>query len=401
MTFVYDIVNLEFIVIVSFVAVSVYLRLEPLKVVLIFLHIIVIFLLNDVLFEPSYWSDQYRYLSVTKSIRNVIVGTLLSIGELISPEGIFSVGDVLRILLPSYIFAFSPIPFINSVQSIAMINFLLYLLSFFYLKKKRISSNSVDFFFLLYPSFLLYSSLALRETLTTLFMILSLYFLIVEEKKLTAFILMLPLAIIKIQNFLILILAYVVHSFLRNGSIQRYLILIGVGLLVIFLGDHVPLINFFFEKIDYYRYNLIAENFGYNWDFMSDYNYQPFTVGFPMILLVLKSFVYMLFKPFPWEATNLVQLIQSVENIVIAGLILWILGKRAKTSVIKKKLLFLNILLILSMTIYGLVTFNFGTAARFRFPFIVVYLVFYLYLLKSDKIISRQFFRGYSSTPAI
>jgi len=401
MTFVYDIVNLEFIVIVSFVAVSVYLRLEPLKVVLIFLHIIVIFLLNDVLFEPSYWSDQYRYLSVTKSIRNVIVGTLLSIGELISPEGIFSVGDVLRILLPSYIFAFSPIPFINSVQSIAMINFLLYLLSFFYLKKKRISSNSVDFFFLLYPSFLLYSSLALRETLTTLFMILSLYFLIVEEKKLTAFILMLPLAIIKIQNFLILILAYVVHSFLRNGSIQRYLILIGVGLLVIFLGDHVPLINFFFEKIDYYRYNLIAENFGYNWDFMTDYIYQPFTVGFPMILLVLKSFVYMLFKPFPWEATNLVQLIQSVENIVIAGLILWILGKRAKTSVIKKKLLFLNILLILSMTIYGLVTFNFGTAARFRFPFIVVYLVFYLYLLKSDKIISRQFFRGYSSTPAI
>ena len=401
MTFVYDIVNLEFIVIVSFVAVSVYLRLEPLKVALIFMHIIVIFLLNDVLFEPSYWGDQNRYLSVTKSIRNVIVGTLLSIDELISPEGIFSVGDALRVLLPSYIFAFSPIPFINSVQSIAMINFLLYLLSFFYLKKKRISSNSVDFFFLLYPSFLLYSSLALRETLTTLFMILSLYFLIVEEKKLTAFILMLPLAIIKIQNFLILILAYVVHSFLRNGSIQRYLILIGVGLLVIFLGDHVPLINFFFEKIDYYRYNLIAENFGYNWDFMSDYNYQPFTVGFPMILLVLKSFVYMLFKPFPWEATNLVQLIQSVENIVIAGLILWILGKRAKTSVIKKKLLFLNILLILSMTIYGLVTFNFGTAARFRFPFIVVYLVFYLYLLKSDKIISRQFFRGYSSTPAI
>ena len=89
MTFVYDIVNLEFIVIVSFVAVSVYLRLEPLKVVLIFLHIIVIFLLNDVLFEPSYWSDQYRYLSVTKSIRNVIVGTLLSIEELISPEGIY------------------------------------------------------------------------------------------------------------------------------------------------------------------------------------------------------------------------------------------------------------------------------------------------------------------------
>ena len=109
----------------------------------------------------------------------------------------------------------------------------------------------------------------------------------------------------------------------------------------------------------------------------------------------------MLFKPFPWEATNLVQLIQSVENIVIAGLIFWILGKRAKTPVIKSKLLFLNILLILSMTIYGLVTFNFGTATRFRFPFIVVYLVFYLYLLRSDKIIARQFSEDYSPVPAI
>ncbi len=389
MTFLYDIINLQFVLILYFIAVY-YLRLDAIKSFLVLGHLIAIFLLNDVLFESSYWSDQRRYLWSTMNIRE----------QLVSLQGT-SVGDVPKQWFASFIFAFLPIPFINSIQSIAMINFLLYLLSFVYLRKKGVSSNSVDFFFLLYPSFLLYSSLALRETLITLFMILSMYFILIEEKRLTALIFALPLAIIKSQNFLIIILTYVVYNFLKKRSIQRYLILLGGGLLVFLFGNQIPLINFFFEKIDYYRWNLIAENFAYDWSFMESYDYQSFESGFSIIPLVIKSFIYMLFKPFPWEATNLVQLIQSVENIVIAGLIFWILGKRAKTPVIKSKLLFLNILLILSMTIYGLVTFNFGTATRFRFPFIVVYLVFYLYLLRSDKIIARQFSEDYSPVPAI
>ena len=196
-------------------------------------------------------------------------------------------------------------------------------------------------------------------------------------------------------------LTYVIYLFLRKGSIQRYLIFFGAGFLIIFIGDYIPFIKFFLAKIDYYRWNMIAENFGYNWDLMANYDYRPFTVGFSMIPLVLKSFVHMLLKPFPWEATNAVQLIQSIENIFIVVLIVWVLKKKVLTLIIKRKLVFLNLLLILSMTIYGLVTFNFGTAARFRFPFIVVYLVFYFYLLRSDKIISHQFSGDYSSVHAI
>ena len=391
MTFLYDIINLEFVLVIYFLIVF-YLRLDILRSFLIAGHLMAIFLLNNVLFEVSYWPDQIQYLKSAQQIRESIAYIPLSV--------IFQrFGS--RIAMSGVIFAFSPLPFINSVQSIAMINFLLYLLSFVYLRKKRISSNSIDFFFLLYPSFLLYSSVALREILILVFMILILYFIIVEEKRLTAFILALPLAIIKIQNFLILVLAYIVYLFLRKRSFQRYLIFFGGGLLVILFGNHIPLINVFFERIDYYRWNLIAENFGYNWNFMGGYDYQPFVSGFSIIPLVIKSFVYMLLKPFPWEVTNLVQLIQSVENIFIIALIVWVVKKKIFMPIIKRKLLFLNILLVLSMTIYGLVTFNFGTAARFRFPFVVVYLVFYLYLLRSDRIISRQFFRGYSSTPAI
>ena len=387
MTFLYDIINLEFVLVIYFLIVF-YLRLDILRSFLIAGHLMAIFLLNDVLFEVSYWPDQIQYLKSAQQIRESIAYIPLSV--------IFQrFGS--RIAMSGVIFAFSPLPFINSVQSIAMINFLLYLLSFVYLRKKRISSNSIDFFFLLYPSFLLYSSVALREILILVFMILILYFIIVEEKRLTAFILALPLAIIKIQNFLILVLAYIVYLFLRKRSFQRYLIFFGGGLLVILFGNHIPLINVFFERIDYYRWNLIAENFGYNWNFMGGYDYQPFVSGFSIIPLVIKSFVYMLLKPFPWEVTNLVQLIQSVENIFIIALIVWIVKKKIFMPIIKRKLLFLNILLVLSMTIYGLVTFNFGTAARFRFPFIVIYLVFYFYLLKLDKLISKQLSKKFSS----
>ena len=390
MTFLYDIVNLEFVLILYFLAVY-YLRLDALRSFLVLGHLITIFLINDVLIEKGYWPDQNRYLWIAAEIRE----------QLVYLKEIPQFWDSLRIVVPSFIFAFSPIPFINSVQSIAMINFLLYLLSFVYLRKKGVSSNSVDFFFLLYPSFLLYSSIALRETLITLFMILSLYFVLVEEKKLVGFIFSLPLTIMKIQNFLILMLTYIIYVFLKKGSIQRYLIFFGAGLLVLFFGNRIPQINFFLETIEYYRWNLISENFGYNWDFMANYDYQPFEVGFSMIPLLVKSFFYMLFKPFPWEATNLVQMIQSVENIFIVALIVWVLKQKVLTPIIKRKLVFLNLLLIFSMTIYGLVTFNFGTASRFRFPFIVVYLVFYLYFLRSDKIISRQYTRGYSSTLSI
>ena len=387
MTFLYDIINLEFVLVIYFLIVF-YLRLDILRSFLIAGHLMAIFLLNNVLFEVSYWPDQIQYLKSAQQIRESIAYIPLSV--------IFQrFGS--RIAMSGVIFAFSPLPFINSVQSIAMINFLLYLLSFVYLRKKRISSNSIDFFFLLYPSFLLYSSVALREILILVFMILILYFIIVEEKRLTAFILALPLAIIKIQNFLILVLAYIVYLFLRKRSFQRYLIFFGGGLLVILFGNHIPLINVFFERIDYYRWNLIAENFGYNWNFMGGYDYQPFVSGFSIIPLVIKSFVYMLLKPFPWEVTNLVQLIQSVENIFIIALIVWIVKKKIFMPIIKGKLLFLNILLVLSMTIYGLVTFNFGTAARFRFPFIVIYLVFYFYLLKLDKLISKQLSKKFSS----
>ena len=136
MTFIYDIINLEFITIIFIIIISHYLKLKPMKVMLLFFHIIAIFLLNDVLFDSQYWGDQSRYVGIAKTTRE----------RLVSFQD-FSVSGPLRLVIPGYLFAFSPMPFINSVQSIAMINFMIYFSTLIFLKKKRISSTFIDTFF--------------------------------------------------------------------------------------------------------------------------------------------------------------------------------------------------------------------------------------------------------------
>ena len=98
----------------------------------------------------------------------------------------------------------------------------------------------------------------------------------------------------------------------------------------------------------------------------------------------------MLLKPLIWEVVNPFQLIQSLENIVIFGMIIWINFKKIVNHQIKQKILFLNCLLFVSTAINGLVVFNFGSAVRYKFPFIVIYFIYFFYLLKIDKLLVKQ-----------
>ena len=98
----------------------------------------------------------------------------------------------------------------------------------------------------------------------------------------------------------------------------------------------------------------------------------------------------MLLKPLIWEVGNPFQLIQSLENIVIFVMILIINRYKVHNGKIREKILFLNCLLFVSMTINGLVVFNFGSAVRYKFPFIVVYFVYFFFLLSTDEQLKKQ-----------
>ena len=386
MTFLYDIVNLESIVIVSIVVASAYLRLEPLKVLLLFMHIMVIFLLNDVLFSPGYFGDQYGYFYNIKAIRK-------SIFTFTFPVGFDALG------VSSSIFSMIPVPFINSIQSICMINFMLFLLLFVFTKKKFFNNNAADYFLLLFPSLLLYSSLALRDTLILVIMFISVYYIIIKEREVLGLIIGFPLLYIKFQNYFMIILVVLLYKILKRRSMKINIGLFLAIIIGILIPEKIPIIGSFYNKIEMYRLALLAENMikvtgkFYDWD-VARSMFEPLGTGVSLIYLVAKNFLYMLFKPLPWECQNSFQIIQSVENIAVFIIIIMLNSKKIISHEVRNKVLFLNIMLFVSMAINGLVVFNFGTAVRYKFTFVVIYIVFYLLLLRYDLLSFNKNFQN-------
>ena len=141
MNFLFDIINLQFIVAIAFFGVAYSMRKDPLKVFLLFCHILVIFLLNDVLFSPKYFGDQLRQVDAAQTIR----------GEFFQTKNTFQKHGP-KMGFASLVYAAIPFPFINSVQSLAMINFLIFLAMFIFLRKYKLSNKRVDYFFLIFPS---------------------------------------------------------------------------------------------------------------------------------------------------------------------------------------------------------------------------------------------------------
>jgi hypothetical protein len=89
---------------------------------------------------------------------------------------------------------------------------------------------------------------------------------------------------------------------------------------------------------------------------------------FPIAMMTL------IFRPFPWEAHNLQALLQSLEGVLMMGLIIWrmeSLGRAVVSSTSNAYLLYI-ILFIVGFTFTFSVTSNFGLLARQRtmlFPF--------------------------------
>ncbi|MBF89564.1 MAG: hypothetical protein CMG75_07835 [Candidatus Marinimicrobia bacterium] len=383
MDFIFDIINLQFIVAIAFFGVAYSMRNEPLKVFLLFCHILVIFLLNDVLFSPNYFGDQLRQVDATQTIRS----------ELFQTKNTFQKHGP-KMGFASLIFAAIPFPFINSVQSLAMINFLIFLAMFLFLRKYKLSNNKVDYFFLIFPSLLLYSSLALRDTLVLFFMLISLYIIIVREKYLWGLLFSSPLLIFKFQNYLMIVASIMLFKYLKNAGGLRYGFLIIFTLAGAFFPDKVPVVSQLYERLETWRLALFYDQYMYDWDYIAKMNvdayYEPLGTGIVLLYQVLKYFLYMLLKPLIWEVSNPFQLIQSLENIFIFFMIIIVNRYKINNEKIKQKILFLNCLLFVSMTINGLVVFNFGSAVRYKFPFIVVYFVYFFFLLHSEDQLKRR-----------
>jgi hypothetical protein len=175
------------------------------------------------------------------------------------------------------------------------------------------------------------------------------------------------LLLIKFQNFFIVapvLILYLVFGVRRSGiSVGKGLIALGVGVAAL-----IGISPFALPIVNHFRVAMFVEDGGEA--------AQVQLIGGPgeFVFEGLTSGLHFLLKPFPWEASNALQLVQSAENLVV-GMILVILIRAAWRRV-PRKLIFWLLFMTFALSIYGLVVFNYGTAARYRYPFVVLFVIF-------------------------
>lgn len=331
----------------------------------IVIHYIVVFLLNDVLFPVSYMPDQWRYLFASSQIRENL--DFFSYWNYDRSE----FGSVSH---ASLLFSIFPILFIDSVYSLSLVNTTIFSLIFIFLYRRKYLDGYGSAFYLLFPSLMLYSGVGLRDTWIFLFMILSIYFFI-NNRFIFSIVFSIPLIFIKYQNFIIFLVAIASYKIITLGKQSFFYLIIKVLLMVGLVQILISIIGI--EFLDFYRLAFYAEEGGKVEDYI------PLSGATDVLINSTIGAFGVLLRPFPWEASGFFQLIQSVENLVVFYFIYLLVKKQIQIK--DKKVWFLLVYLFVGMSLYGLIIYNFGTAVRYRFPFVTIFIVFSYYLLYIKK----------------
>lgn len=360
-----DLANFFYILIILLILQR-YYRFSMIVFVLLIVHLFMIFVFNDFVFSAKYMPDQFKYLSIAQHIRSFEF-------DLITRD------QFNRVFLSSLFFALFPIPFINSIYSIAMINFLLYLVVFIFAYKKRIFNNKFGlYFYLLFPSLTLYSSVALRDMLIFIIMFSAMYY-ILHKRYLLGLILSSMLIFVKIQNFLILVVVLVVNYLLNKKMKIKEMVFLFIFCFIAFMFfKHY----FSIDMLNHYAGEFYKENAD---DMIVEFI--PFASYFDVLIQSLPKALYFMMRPLPWIEGGMFQYIQFVENMVVASIIIYILYKNTKYQLWKlEQVKFLNIFLFFGLVIYGLVIYNSGTAVRYKFTFTAIYIIYSFYYIYKYKL---------------
>jgi len=328
---------------------------------LIYLQFLIPLFIVLFLFDPEYMSDQLRYLSHVKALRE---------NFFIWPED-FTVSNSV-ISFPSFLMALIPIPFIESTSDLGLANRLLFVFLLVYLYKQKFLPSYGLYILILYPSLLLYTSLALRETLIIFFMILS-YYLYTQNKFFSGIASFIFIINLKFQNAIFIVTLPIIDFFYSLGKIQKLFFIFFCILSSFLIYQYTVLV----PHLDEYRYYFFWHDGGNIENYISINNFTSLVREF------FFGFFDFLVKPLPSSISNNFQLAQLIENIIViivlAALFIksYLIDKRASI----KWLIFF----ILSIGTYGLVVYNFGTSARYRTPIIVLTLIGLLNILNTPS----------------
>ena len=342
-----------------------YFKITDIPFLILLVHFLIIFMTNYVLFPPSYMGDQFTYFNASLFSRN----------------GIETIDKFIpSVFVASKLFSYFPIPIINSIFSLSIINFIIYVILYIFLKNNNIFTRFSEYFFLIYPSLALYSALALRDLMVLFFMILFFYFLLSKKNYLLSILSIIPLIWLKNQNALILIISLLLYIILNIKKYNRFVIFL---IIISSIGTFILFQRYFnLQNINGLRFYFYYVE---NPERISEF--YPINSWIELFVFSFFSFFTFVLEPLPWKAGSLLQLFQSLENLIIIIIIISCL-RQNRGSILRKEKILLVLFLVFSFLIYGLIIINAGTAARYRFPFIVAFIIFYSYIGKNKDQLS-------------
>jgi len=345
-------------------------------------------LFNYLIFSPYLFSDQFLYSSKVMSIK--LEGTSWT-------DIIFEKRDALNINLDNFspintvsfstkILSFIPLVNYMTVTSMAFANKAILFITFLWFKRFFKDENEILAYFLV-PSILVYSSLAIRDTII---IVLSIFFIInlIRGRWAWSLLFLLPLFILKVQMFAILMiyfLAFVIFRAHKGRNLFLFFVVAFVILSLVFEDSILEILN-------RYRLAFIAEDFvgidgsrSYEaWNLYGDGQdgIPKLNSIFEAILLGIQNLPILMLIPLPWNWSNIFYPIQTFESLFLIYLFFY-LSKKQKIYLDYQYLL-LTFILIMGLSIYALLLANEGTFVRYRFAMFYPFLISILYLSSQD-----------------
>lgn len=328
--------------------------------IIFFFSLLSVFFINGFFFSEGYMPDQEHYLNLNRDIRNFDFYFMEYYHVKLSD----------RTFLAAFIQSLIPIPIIHSVLDVSLAQKFLYLCTFLYLHNKKALNQYSFAIFLFLPSIILYTGVALKESLVFSLVVLAFYSSISKNIILSIVLYTILLSIkpqIAIIGFVFNIVYFLI--FYLNYSKIIKIILFGFILL---LGITVFYMNIEIINLAYNERRVIEATYDLS---NSIPDYIDFSNFYSVAGLIIFSFKNFYTNPNIFNAENLFQFIQSIENIAI--IVILILNFAYCYSLNKSKALFWLCYLVLGTIMIGGLVFNFGTMTRWKIE-IIMYYIFYL-----------------------
>ena len=334
--------------------------------------------INYILFPPYYIGDQYHYLRG--------VNEALAHGLAIFPKDMdFQALLFNKTATSSYLLSFVPMFSYLSVTSIAFINKLIALFLFIYLSR-RINPKQLLFFFLI-PSFLLYSSVGLKDGLIMAISTVAIIG-VIERKYLISLIFIGITGLFKMQTIPGLAVLWLL-AFIFRADLSKNISFLAGALGVVIL---IFTFDIYGENLNLFRLAFAVENCPGGYSFC-DYTTLPRDIklrsGIELLWVSFKTTPVFMFRPLPWEIASPFHLLASIEAVAMMYFLYVFTVK--KNLYMNNTFWIIMLGFILTMVVNAVTSANIGTLTRYRFVSFWPYLVGFYYLVtmygftKQDK----------------